>query len=95
MQKIAEENDTSDSFNYAYLKFLSSQYNEFVKQRFGSGSDLEIIFRHTNICDPMKQLRQLQKTEWTKFLQILFDYFINRYRNSASNGKSTRKNLFK
>ena len=91
MQKIAKENDTSDSFNYAYLKFLSSQYNKFVQQRFGSGSDLEIIFRHTDICDPMKQLRQLQKTEWTKFLQILFDYFINRYRNSASNGESTRK----
>ena len=89
--KNSGEENTFDALNYSYLKFLSSQYNEFIKQSFGSGSDLEIIFRHTNIRDPMKELRQLQKTEWTKFLQILFDYFINRYANNTSNNENTRR----
>ena len=39
----------------------------------------------------MKELRHLQKTEWTKFLQILFDYFINRYVNNTSNNENTRR----
>ena len=84
-----DDNNRNDTMNYAYLKFLVGRYNDFMKQ-IGNSENLMLPLKHTGIKDPFYTLKILQKTEWTKFLQIMFDWFINQY-EGVNNFQPTKR----